>query len=274
MDNNAGKKTPLTLTDKEALDLYTSMVTATPAEREASHQTSIDRLSQLSKLVGEATEPFKTKKLSDAQLAKPFRVTAKEIERASDDGITIVARPQQGGTKGLFAVDVSDPEKPRVRGVNWYEVSEDGDVAKAVTMLNRDLDKFFGLGGRMSDKGRMRPGKKDAERRKNESVNEDDSIGRTIADQMGGAGKMRAMLGATIVAIPNGLAIKWPNRQRTKGNLVWITLEPSDTYKMVFYNAGKGTGMDGKKVVKEYEDVYFDQLVDIFEKQTGWYLRM
>lgn len=103
-----------------------------------------------------------------------------------------------------------------------------------------------------------------------ESVNEDDSIGRTIADQMGGAGKMRAMLGATLVAIPNGLAIKWPNKQRTKGNLVEITLEPSDTYKMVFYNAGKG----GKKLVKEYEDVYFDQLVDIFEKQTGWYVRM
>jgi len=360
----------------------------------------------------ESHEPFETRKLSDTQLAKPFRITDKELSRASEDGIAIVARPQQGGTKGIFAVDVSDPEEPRVRGVNWYEVSKDGDVAKAVTMLNRDLDKFFGLGGRMSDKGRMRPGKKDAERTQesldegpipdeepasapypgerllvslpnhkkvlavqaregarvlqfankeeavafvaplnsgrdkqnlglkwkavnfkegapwyampvqteaapsladkgqkvlsaqealdlytrmitapanSEGVNQadlnrlaklsgnpaeldeaDDGVGRTIVDQMGGGGILKAMLGATLVLIPNGIKIKWPNKERSKGNLVQITLEPSDTYKMVFYNASGSS----QKVVKEYDDVYFDQLVDIFEKQTSWYLRM
>lgn len=101
-------------------------------------------------------------------------------------------------------------------------------------------------------------------------VQEDDGVGRTIADQMGGAGKLKMMLGATVVLIPNGLAIKWPNKHKSKGDLVEITLEPSDTYTMRFYNTSRGQ----KKLVKEFEDVYFDQLVDIFEQHTGWYLRM
>jgi len=249
-----------------------------------------------------------------------FKVTAKEMARASEDDVVVVVRPQSGGGIGVFALDMSDPAKPKNAGINWYEVEDKSDLPDAIRELNRDLDKFRGKGGRMSDRGRLRdkgpkteaaskpatlddkaaaelyrkiitadPARRASEHEADmdllrklsgipkdaqESVNEDDSIGRTIADQMGGAGKMRAMLGATIVAIPNGLAIKWPNKTRSKGNLVQITLEPSDTYKMVFYNAAANVRTGGKKVVKEYEDVYFDQLVDIFEKQTGWYLRM
>jgi hypothetical protein len=109
-----------------------------------------------------------------------------------------------------------------------------------------------------------------SERAPRKAIVEDDGVGRTIADQMGGAGKIRAMIGAKVTAIPNGLAIKWPNKQKTKGDLVEITLEPNDTYTMRFYNSSRGQ----KKLVREYDDIYFDQLVPVFEHHTGWYLRM
>ena len=251
-----------------------------------------------------------------------FKLTYKELERATEDGVAIVVRPQDNGGYGVFAVDVNDPEKLRSVGVNWYTVDDKSDLPEATQLLNRDLDKFHGRGGSMSHTGRTRdkgprteavtkpedtapegplddkaaaelytqmvtasPARRentpeaDLERLRQlsgmpketkESVNEDDSIGRTIADQMGGAGKMRAMLGATVTAIPNGLAIKWPNKQKTKGDLVEITLEPSDTYTMRFYNSSRG----GKKLVKEYDDVYFDQLVSTFEDWSGWRLSL
>lgn len=95
-------------------------------------------------------------------------------------------------------------------------------------------------------------------------------IATTIAEQMGGMRRLKAFLGAQLMAIPRGLGIKWPNRQRSRGNYLEVTLRGDDTYDMEFFNL---SGMD-KKTVKKYSGVYFDQLVDIFEKQTGWYLRI
>lgn len=97
-------------------------------------------------------------------------------------------------------------------------------------------------------------------------------IAKTIAEQMGGVRRLKAMLGATVMAVNGGkgLGIKWPNRQRSKGNYVEITLRGDDTYDMEFFNV---SGRN-RKSVKTYRGVYFDQLVDLFEKQTGWYLRL
>ncbi len=96
-----------------------------------------------------------------------------------------------------------------------------------------------------------------------------EDVGMTILQQMGGAGRLKAMLGATFMRVPNGIGIKWPSRQPSKGNYLEVKLMPSDTYDMTFYNVGRGA----KKTVKHLDDVYFDQLVDIFERQTGYYLR-
>lgn len=97
------------------------------------------------------------------------------------------------------------------------------------------------------------------------AVNE--AVGDTIAQQMGGAGRLRAMLGAKdIIGLENGLRFRWPNKERSRGNLVRITLRPDDTYDMEFFN--------GTKPVKKYEGVYADQLVSTFESQTGWYLSL
>jgi hypothetical protein len=100
-------------------------------------------------------------------------------------------------------------------------------------------------------------------------------VGRIIFEQFGG-GRAMAMIGgqAMLLNTPNygegGLGIKWPNRQRSKGNYVEILLRPDDTYNMTFYNLT----IRAKKPVKVYEGIYADQLRPLFEKQTGWYLSL
>lgn len=98
-------------------------------------------------------------------------------------------------------------------------------------------------------------------------------VANTIAEQMGGVRRLRAMLGAQVMALSGdkGLGIKWPNKQRSKGNYVEIIYNRGqDLYDMTFYNLT----IRAKKKVKEYRGVYADQLGELFEKQTGWYLRL
>jgi hypothetical protein len=90
-----------------------------------------------------------------------------------------------------------------------------------------------------------------------------------ILKQLGGGGKVRAMLGAkSIMAIDKGLVIVWPNKEKSKGDAVEITLRPDDTYDMVFFR------VSSKEVKKKYEMVYADQLKELFEKWTGWALSL
>lgn len=97
------------------------------------------------------------------------------------------------------------------------------------------------------------------------------NVGKTILQQMGGAGRIAAMLGAkNIVVSDNGVSFRWPNKEKSKGNAVRITLRPDDTYDMEFLNVSGSSA----KTVKKYEGIYNDQLVSIFEKQTGWFLSL
>lgn len=97
------------------------------------------------------------------------------------------------------------------------------------------------------------------------------SVASTILDQMGGWRRLKMMIGVQqVIDLRNGVGFKWPNKQRSKGNYVEIILTPLDLYNMTFYNVSTR----GKKKVKEFRDIYNDQLVDLFERQTGWYLRM
>jgi hypothetical protein len=98
----------------------------------------------------------------------------------------------------------------------------------------------------------------------NEST--DEEIAKTIGQQMGGIGKLKVMLGAKVMAAPKGLKIKWPNKERSKGNVVVITLTPADEYDMEFFN--------GEKSVKKFEGLYAEDLKRTFEKHTGWYLSL
>lgn len=93
---------------------------------------------------------------------------------------------------------------------------------------------------------------------------DDMEIAKTIAMQMGG--KMKAMLGATLSTVPQGLKIKWPQKKRSLGNVCVVTLRPDDTYDMEFFN--------GDKSVKKFEGIYAEALKPTFEKHTGWYLTL
>lgn len=40
----------------------------------------------------------------------------------------------------------------------------------------------------------------------------------TILGQMGGPNRIKAMIGANYLRVPNGVGIKWPSKQPSKGN--------------------------------------------------------
>lgn len=97
------------------------------------------------------------------------------------------------------------------------------------------------------------------------------SIAKIIAEQLGGVGRIRAMLGATVIAdVGDGLKIRWPSRTPSKGNCAIVRLCPSDTYEVTFWNI---RNLDCK-VVAEMSDVYAEDLVRVFEGQTGYRLRL
>lgn len=102
-------------------------------------------------------------------------------------------------------------------------------------------------------------------------------VATVILQQMGGVRRLAAMLGIgsgpayQFYDLPGGQGVGfvWPNKQRSKGNCVEVKLV-NDTYTVSFFN---WAGADKKKV-KEYDDIYADQLVGIFEDQTGWRIRL
>jgi hypothetical protein len=92
---------------------------------------------------------------------KPPRLTAKELRRKTEDGICIAVRIQPEGGYGIFAVCVKEPDAPRLVGINWFTVSTKAAIRTAITELNRNLDKFCGRGGRMTNESRgSRSGRK------------------------------------------------------------------------------------------------------------------
>lgn len=102
------------------------------------------------------------------------------------------------------------------------------------------------------------------------AVNGLNPIGNTILEQMGGR-RLSVMLGVQqYYDIRNGVGFKWPNRQRSKGNYVEIVLNGKDLYDMTFFNVSRS----GKKRVAQFNDLFAESLVRVFEDHTGWYLRL
>ena len=93
-------------------------------------------------------------------------------------------------------------------------------------------------------------------------------IANTILQQLGGR-KFQAMTGARqFVALESGLRFKLPGGGgfcKHGINCVSITLDPSDTYTVVFY---RNRGMT-VTTVSEHHDIYFDQLQELFTAETG-----
>jgi hypothetical protein len=100
-------------------------------------------------------------------------------------------------------------------------------------------------------------------------------VASTILSQMGGQRRLVMMIGANTFVrynTPPGVSFKYPNRHKPSkgGNFVKLTFnEGLDLYDMEFkYLRGYKA-----RTVKTYSGVYADQLVEIFERQTGLYLR-
>ena len=93
-------------------------------------------------------------------------------------------------------------------------------------------------------------------------------IARTILAQLGGQGKLVVMTGAyNFIALKNGVSFKLKSR---KANYVKITLNGKDLYDIEFQ---KIIGAKAK-LIAEHNDIYFDQLIPIVEKETGMYLKL
>jgi hypothetical protein len=103
----------------------------------------------------------------------------------------------------------------------------------------------------------------------------------TVADiilsQLGGGGRLTAMIGARHFYHTNNgntLCFQFPNRLRSKPNHIKITLTGMDDYTIEFGRIVNKKSTPVYKVVKTLQGIYCDQLVDIFEAETGLYLTL
>ena len=93
------------------------------------------------------------------------------------------------------------------------------------------------------------------------------SVATIILNQLGG-NKFRVMTGAkNFMDHGNALSMRI-GRNSSNSNYLKITLNDSDLYDVRF---SKVTKMGEEKSVREFNDVYNDMLVEIFESHTGMY---
>ena len=93
------------------------------------------------------------------------------------------------------------------------------------------------------------------------------SVATTILNQLG-RNKFRVMTGAkNFMDHGNTLSMRI-GRNSSNSNYLKITLNDSDLYDVRF---SKVTKMGEEKSVREFNDVYNDMLVEIFESHTGMY---
>ena len=93
------------------------------------------------------------------------------------------------------------------------------------------------------------------------------TVAKTILSQLGG-NKFAVMTGAkNFIDTGDGLSMRI-GRNKTNSNYLKITLNMMDLYDVRFSRVSL---TNGEKSVTEYNDVFCDSLVDVFEKHTGMY---
>ncbi len=98
------------------------------------------------------------------------------------------------------------------------------------------------------------------------------AIAHTTLAQLGGSGKLQAMIGAHNFTSDEKGTLGFHFKGCRKANILQIELDPSDTYNVKFLKFNKRTLE--LKDVKEYTMVYADQLKEIVESFTGLYLSL
>ena len=96
------------------------------------------------------------------------------------------------------------------------------------------------------------------------------SVAKTILKQLGG-NKFATMTGAkNFVDCGDALSMRI-GRNKTSSNYLKITLNMMDLYDVRFSRVSlKG----GERSVTEYNNIFNDQLVEVFEKHTGMYTKL
>ena len=105
--------------------------------------------------------------------------------------------------------------------------------------------------------------------------NEEKIIATTILQQLGGAGKLMAMIGAshfTHGSDEKGSYLQFHFKGNRVYNIIKITLNFMDTYDVTFIKMNK-RNFD-VKIVDTINDVYCDMLKETIERQIGMYLSL
>ena len=96
-------------------------------------------------------------------------------------------------------------------------------------------------------------------------------IATTIIQQLGGGGKLRAMVGASdIFALDAGVQFSFKGSK--KANKIVINLTDMDLYNVIFYKINMKNIDKSMIPVETIEGAYDDMLKPIFEETTGLYL--
>jgi len=101
------------------------------------------------------------------------------------------------------------------------------------------------------------------------------AISETVIQQLGGHNRLKVMVGANNFSFLNEkeatvVTTTFNFKGSKKMNLCQIIYRRCpDTYIVKFWKKGTKTM---PKVISEHEDIYCDQLIELFEKETGLYL--
>ena len=96
-------------------------------------------------------------------------------------------------------------------------------------------------------------------------------IAKTILQQMGGTGRLSAMIGAKyFTASENGVSFKIGGGAKKGINGIRVNLNSMDTYDVSFLKLRKCE----QKVVAEVKGVYCDELKSVVENNIGMYLSL
>ena len=104
---------------------------------------------------------------------------------------------------------------------------------------------------------------------------EQKQIANTIIMQMGGQGKLRAMVGANNFGFEQtdeGVAMSFHFKGSRKHNICKVILNGDDTYTFKLYKLNRRTYT--LKDTYQLTGVYWDMLKPVFEQQTGLYLSL
>ena len=100
----------------------------------------------------------------------------------------------------------------------------------------------------------------------------ENNVASIILEQLGGAGRLKAMIGAAnFVDHGDGLSFKFKGSR--KANYVKVTLRADDTYLLELKTIAPPPAFIPSREI-DFEGVYWDMLQDLIERETGLYLSL